>query len=77
VRKNFPRNIAVASNFLVVTEMGTAQKPLIHRHLCIARIFAKKVPCAEIFLPQACGDEAVAQHLRKPDQGSYTQNLVE
>jgi hypothetical protein len=66
--KKFPRDIAVAPNFLVVTKISTAQKPFIHRHFCVASIFAQKIARAVIFLPQACADDAVAHRLRKPDR---------
>jgi hypothetical protein len=66
VRKKFPRDIAIASRFLAVTKIVTAQKPLIHGHFCVASIFAKKIARAETLLPQAGADDAVARRLRKP-----------
>jgi hypothetical protein len=66
MQKNFSRDIAVASRILAVTKIVTAQKPLIHRHFCVASIFAKKIARAAIFLPQGCADGAVARRLRKP-----------
>jgi hypothetical protein len=66
MRKNFSRDIAVASRFLAVTKIVTTQKPLIHRHFCVASIFAKKIARAEIFLAQAGADDAGARRLRKP-----------
>jgi len=62
------------SNFLAVTKIATAQKPLIHRHFCAASIFAKKIAHAKIFLLQACADDAVARRLRKPD-GTVTHKI--
>jgi hypothetical protein len=64
--KNFPRDIAVASRILAATKIVTAQKPLIHRHFCVASIFPKKIARAAIFLPQAGADDAGARRLRKP-----------
>jgi hypothetical protein len=66
--KSFPRDIAVASHFLAVTKNVIAQKPLIHRHFCVASIFARKIARAKVFLPQAGADDAVARRLRKPDR---------
>jgi hypothetical protein len=62
------------SNFLAVTKIVTAQKPLIHRHFCVASIFAQKIARAAIFLPQAYADDAVARRLRKPN-GTVTHKI--
>jgi hypothetical protein len=51
------------SNFLAVTKIVTAQKPLIHRHFWITSVFAQKIARAEILLPQACADDAAAHRL--------------
>jgi hypothetical protein len=67
-RKNFPRDIAVALNFLAVTKIVTVQKPLIHRHFCMTPIFARKIARAENFLPRRCAYDAVAHRLRTPDR---------
>jgi hypothetical protein len=66
--KNFSRDIAVASNFLAVAKIVTAQKPLIHRHFCITSIFVRKIARAKNFSPQACADDAVAHRLRTPER---------
>jgi hypothetical protein len=66
--KNFSRDIAVASNFLAVAKIVTAQKPLIHRHFCIMSIFTQKIARAENFSPRRCACDAVAHRLRKPDR---------
>jgi hypothetical protein len=66
VRKNFSRDIAVASNFLAVTKIVTAQKPLIHRHFCTAPVFAQDIARAKKFLPRRCAGDAVAHCLRMP-----------
>jgi hypothetical protein len=68
VRKNLPRDIAVASIFLAVTKIVTVQKPLIHRRFYIASAFAQKIARAENFLPRRCADDVVARRLRKPDR---------
>jgi hypothetical protein len=68
VRKTFPRDIAVASEFLAVTKIVTTQKPLIHRHFCVASIFARENARAQIFLPRHGADDVVAHRLRKPDR---------
>jgi hypothetical protein len=67
VRKNFQRNIAVASRFLAVTKIVTAQKPLIHRHFRVTPIIAQDIARAENFLPRRCADDAAARRLRRPD----------
>jgi hypothetical protein len=68
VRKIFPHQIAVVSDFLAKTKIATAQKPLIHRHFCIASIFARKIARAENFSPRRCASDAVTRRLRKPDR---------
>jgi hypothetical protein len=55
------------SNFLAVTKIVTVQKPLIHRHFCIASTFVRKIARAENFLQRRCADDVVARRLRKPD----------
>jgi hypothetical protein len=68
VRKNFPPDIVVASEFLAVTKIATAQKPFIHRHFCIAPIFAQENARAKIFLPRHCADDVVARRPRAPNR---------
>jgi hypothetical protein len=56
------------SSFLVAAKIATAQKPLIHRHLCIASIFAQKIARAESFSQRRYARDAVTRRLRKPDK---------
>jgi len=64
VRKNLPRDVVVASEFLAVAKFVTAQKPLIHRHFRVAPFFAQENARAEIFLPRHGADDVVARRLR-------------
>jgi hypothetical protein len=68
MRNHFPRDIAVVSNFIAVTENATVQKPLIHRHFCKAPNFAQKFASVENFSQRRCIDDALARRLRKPDR---------
>jgi len=55
----------------------TAQKPLIHRHFCIASIFAQDIARAEKFFADALLLRCRCTSPANAGQGSYTQNLVE
>jgi hypothetical protein len=74
MRNHFPRDIAVVSNFIAVTENATAQKPLIHRHFCMTPIFAQIFASAENFSQRRCIDDALARRLRKSD-GAVTHKI--
>jgi hypothetical protein len=74
VRKNFQRNIAVASRFLAVTKIVTTQKPLIHRHFLVTPSFAQDIARAENFSPRRRTDDAAARRLRRPG-GAVTHKI--
>jgi hypothetical protein len=61
-----PAAIVVASHFVATIKIVTAQKPLIHRHLCMASRFAQKNARAENFLPRRSASAAAAHRLRTP-----------
>jgi hypothetical protein len=75
--KNFPRDIAVASNFLAVTKIATAQKPLIHRHFCIPSIFAQDIARAQNFFASGWRGQCNCASPANAGPSGYTQNLVE
>jgi len=60
--------------FFVARKFMTAQKPLIHRHLCIATIFAQENTRAQNSLPRRRAGDAVVHRLRTP-HGAVTHKI--